>query len=199
VIRVLMLTICVPVGAIFLPIGSTPPLQALAPIGWPTLLAVGALCGGTGFVFARLGVPAGYALGAMAAATTAKLAGFFDGAMPTAILVVAYVLIGAVVGSRFAGITRAELKHAAVGGLIATLMTVGIVTAVAFATAGLVDMPVGQIWLGLAPGALEAMGPLGIALGFDTAFIAAHHVFRLLLLTVAIPVVAMLARERPAA
>ena len=39
------------------------------------------------------------------------------------------------------------------------------------------------------------MGSLGIALGFDTAFIAAHHVMRLLLLTIAIPVVAMLVRE----
>ena len=51
-------------------------------------------------------------------------------------------------------------------------------------------MPFGQIWLGLAPGALEGMGALGIALGFDTAFIAAHHVTRLLLLTLAIPSVA---------
>ena len=59
----------------------------------------------------------------------------------------------------------------------------------------LVDMPFGQIWLGLSPGALEGMGALGIALGFDTAFIAAHHVRRLLLLTIAIPVVAMLVRE----
>jgi uncharacterized membrane protein AbrB (regulator of aidB expression) len=39
------------------------------------------------------------------------------------------------------------------------------------------------------------MGALGIALGFDTAFIAAHHVARLLLLTIAIPVVVLLVRE----
>jgi len=40
------------------------------------------------------------------------------------------------------------------------------------------------------------MGALGIALGFDTAFIAAHHVSRLLFLTFAIPVVTMLVREK---
>jgi uncharacterized membrane protein AbrB (regulator of aidB expression) len=60
-------------------------------------------------------------------------------------------------------------------------------------------MPFGQIWLGLSPGALEGMGALGIALGFDTAFIAAHHVARLLFLTIAIPVVTLLVRERGAA
>ena len=40
------------------------------------------------------------------------------------------------------------------------------------------------------------MGALGIALGFDTAFIAAHHVTRLLVLTVAIPTVTLLVRNR---
>jgi uncharacterized membrane protein AbrB (regulator of aidB expression) len=85
-----------------------------------------------------------------------------------------------------------------VGGLIATTMTVGIVTVVAFGASGLVDMPFAQIWLGLSPGGLESMGALGVALGLDTAFIAAHHVTRLLLLTVAIPLVTLLVRERPA-
>jgi uncharacterized membrane protein AbrB (regulator of aidB expression) len=55
-------------------------------------------------------------------------------------------------------------------------------------------MPFGQIWLGLSPGALEGMGALGIALGYDTAFIAAHHVIRLLMLSFAIPAVVMLIR-----
>ena len=74
-------------------------------------------------------------------------------------------------------------------------MTIAIVTGVAYGAAAFVDMPFGQIWLGLSPGAIEGMGTLGIALGFDTAFIVAHHVARLLLLTVAIPVVALLVRE----
>jgi uncharacterized membrane protein AbrB (regulator of aidB expression) len=40
------------------------------------------------------------------------------------------------------------------------------------------------------------MGALGVALGYDTAFIAAHHVSRLLMLTAAIPSVAMLLRSK---
>ncbi|MDB5624001.1 MAG: AbrB family transcriptional regulator, partial [Devosia sp.] len=107
-----------------------------------------------------------------------------------------FVLTGALIGARFAGITRSEFKRASAGGLIATAMTIGIVTAVAFGVSRLVDMPFGQVWLGLAPGALEGMGALGIALGFDAAFIAAHHVIRLLLLSFAIPAVAMLIRRQ---
>jgi hypothetical protein len=40
------------------------------------------------------------------------------------------------------------------------------------------------------------MGALGIALGFDTAFIAAHHTVRFLLLTLSIPTVTLLAGRR---
>jgi uncharacterized protein len=69
---------------------------------------------------------------------------------------------------------------------------------VAWLVSLLVDMPYGQLWLGLSPGALEGMGALGIALGYDTAFIAAHHVIRLLMLTFAIPLVVVVIKRREA-
>ena len=198
VIRILMLTICVPVGALFLPLGQAaaggPPLPEIA---WPTLVAMALACALTGLVFTRLRVPAGYALGAMAASMAAKFAGLFDGAMPAPVLVATFILVGGLIGSRFNGITADEFRSAALGGILGTLLTVAIVTLVALAVTPLVDMPFGQIWLGLSPGALEGMGVLGIALGFDTAFIAAHHVSRLLLLTLLIPVVTLLVREKP--
>lgn len=196
VIRILMLTTVVPIGALFLPIGHFTPPAGQPDIPWITLLAVTAVCAAVGFVFTKLRVPAGYALGAMAASMAAKFTGNFDGLMPAPVLVVAFVLVGALIGSRFGGITLAEFRKAAVGGLIATALTVAFVTVVAFGASRFVDMPFGQIWLGLAPGALEGMGALGIALGFDTAFIAAHHVARLLMLTVAVPVVALMIREQ---
>jgi uncharacterized protein len=142
-----------------------------------------------GLIFSRLKVPAGMVLGAMAAATVAKLGGLYTEAMPGPLVIITFVLTGALIGSRFVGITQAEFVAAAKGGLIATAMTLGIVTLVTLGVAQLVDMPFGQLWLGLSPGALESMGALGIALGYDTAFIAAHHVVRLLMLSFAIPVV----------
>jgi uncharacterized membrane protein AbrB (regulator of aidB expression) len=137
----------------------------------------------------------------MAAATAAKLGGLYAEAMPTPLVTITFILTGAMIGSRFLGITRSEFVAAAKGGLIATAMTVGIVTLMALGVAQLVDMPFGQIWLGLSPGALEGMGALGIALGYDTAFIAAHHVIRLLMLSFAIPAVVVIIRwqERRAA
>lgn len=196
VIRILMLTICVPIGALFLPIGHYDGVVQQAPMELTTLALVAVACAITGFIFTKLRIPAGYALGAMAASIGAKFAGWFEGAVPPLFLVGIFIFVGALIGSRFNGITRDEFKKAAIGGLAGTALTVAIVTVIAFAVSPLVDMPFGQIWLGLSPGALEGMGALGIALGFDTAFIAAHHVSRLLLLTFAIPVVAMLVRDK---
>ncbi|PXA99182.1 hypothetical protein DMC47_04630 [Nostoc sp. 3335mG] len=194
VIRILMLTIAVPIGATFLPIDHfevAVPSQFLSPL---QLVLLAAVCTGVGWVFNRLRIPAGMVLGAMAAATAAKLGGLYSEAMPPTLVVITFILTGAMIGARFVGITRSEFIAAAKGGLIATAMTVGIVTAMALAVAQLVDMPFGQIWLGLSPGALEGMGALGIALGYDTAFIAAHHVIRLLMLSFAIPAVVMIIR-----
>lgn len=196
VIRILMLTICVPIGAVFLPIDHFDPPVATSLLTTWELLALAAGCVAVGLLFVRLKVPAGFVLGSMAAATAAKLGGLYTGAIPGPLVIVTFVLTGALIGSRFAGITRKEFMTAAKGGVIATAMTVGIVSLNAWLVSLVVDMPYGQIWLGLSPGALEGMGALGIALGYDTAFIAAHHVIRLLLLSFAIPTVVVFIRRR---
>jgi membrane AbrB-like protein len=198
VIRILMLTVMVPVGALFLPVSEFAPPADHTILSWQSLLVMIAICAATGFVFTRLRIPAGYALGAMAAATTAKLTGLMDGHMPPALTVGTFIMIGALIGSRFSGITVREFAKASVGGLVGTAMVFVTCTVLSLIAAQIVDMPFGQIWLGLSPGGLESMGALGVALGFDTAFIAAHHVARLLLLTLAIPVVVMLVRATEA-
>jgi uncharacterized protein len=196
VIRVLMLTIAVPIGTVFLPIDHFPaPPGSVETLGALELVLLAAGCTAVGIIFIRLRVPAGLVLGAMAAATAAKLGGLYTGAIPAPLVLGTFILTGALIGSRFKGVTRQELVSAAIGGLIATLMTMAIVTVVTFLVAQLVDMPFGQIWLALSPGALEGMGALGIALGYDTAFIAAHHVIRLLMLTFAVPMVVWLVRR----
>lgn len=190
-LRVMLLTICVPIGALFLPVGDFIG-GPVADMPIPILLLLAAACLVGGVVFERLRIPAAFSLGAMAVATVAKLSGLIDGSLPEPLVIISFVLIGALIGSRFSGISREELLKATIGGIIATIMTVTIVTAISLIAARFVDMPFAQIWLGLAPGALEGMGALGVALGFDTAFIAAHHVTRLLLLSFAIPLVAVI-------
>ena len=124
-----------------------------------TLLPVAAACAVAGFVLTKLRTPAGYVLGAMAVAITAKFAGWFEGTMPPLLLTAIFILIGAMIGARFNGITRQEFIRASAGGLLGTAITVALCTAVVFAISPLVDMPIGQIWLGLSPGTLAALRP----------------------------------------
>lgn len=194
VIRILMLTIAVPIGTIFLPIDHFEPATASSVLSPLQLVVLALGCVVAGLIFIRLKIPAGMVLGAMAASTAAKLGGLYVESMPPLLVSISFVLTGALIGSRFVGISRAEFLTAAKGGFIATAMTLGIVTIMTTLVAQFVDMPFGQLWLGLSPGALEGMGALGIALGYDTAFIAAHHVMRLLMLSFAIPLVVMIVR-----
>ncbi|KKC35329.1 hypothetical protein WH87_17290 [Devosia epidermidihirudinis] len=199
VIRIMMLTICVPIGAMILPIEHFDVSVVTTTLQWWELLALAAACIVGGQIFVWLKVPAGFVLGAMAVATVAKLGGLYTAALPGPLVLITFIMTGALIGSRFSGISRREFLQAAWGGLIATSMTVAIVTVMAWIVASIVQMPFGQVWLGLSPGALEGMGALGIALGYDTAFIAAHHVIRLLMLSFAIPAVVVVIRRREAA
>jgi uncharacterized membrane protein AbrB (regulator of aidB expression) len=43
------------------------------------------------------------------------------------------------------------------------------------------------VWLAYAPGGVEAMTIMAFALGLDPAFVGAHHVVRLIVLNVFVP------------
>jgi membrane AbrB-like protein len=190
-----MLTIVVPIGAAFLPVMPAPPGPPQPLLDAGHILALFVVCWAVGLIFVRLKIPAGMVLGAMAAGTTIRLAGLIPGDLPDLMVVGILILTGSLIGSRFVGLTRSEVVGAAKGGLVTTAITVAIAVLVAGGVASLTGMPYGQVWLGLAPGGLESMGALGVALGYDTAFIAAHHVIRLLLLSFVIPAVVILVRR----
>lgn len=198
VMRVALLTLCAPIGALFLPVGNFTSGAGEGPMAPTTLFMAALACVGVGWLFARFKVPAAYVLGPMAIATALKLTGHFPGTLPQPLIEATFIGMGALIGARFVGISRREIGSSLAGGLGSTAIAVAIVTLTALITARFVDMPFGQLWLGLSPGGLESMGALGIALGYDTAFIAAHHVFRMLLLTFAIPVVALAFRTKEA-
>ena len=194
--RILLLTVLVPIFARLTSAHDLSPLptgaeMALVPL---VLLVLAATAGGFAFQFMR--IPAAFVLGPMVVATAGKLMGLYDGRLPTILTAAGYVVMGALIGSRFAGATLSELKRMAIAGTMVTIVCITVVSTIVLLLTQLTGLPAGQIWLGLAPGALESMGALGIALGFDTAFIAAHHTARFFLLTLAIPSVALLVGKK---
>ncbi|MGB0498226.1 MAG: AbrB family transcriptional regulator [Rubricella sp.] len=185
-IRVLFLTLCVPpmigigLGDVALPAGR--PEMAL-----PHLAALAAAALALGLVFLRLRVPAAYLLAAMAVSATGHLAGVTPGTPPFVLTALAFVTMGALIGARFRGMTPTDLRGVLLAGIAVTGVTVVFAGLGALATMALLGLPVRTLLVAFAPGGLEAMAAIAVELGLNPALVAAHHVWRLVFLSVLVP------------
>lgn len=184
-VRLLTLTAALP---LLLGLEASPPGsggEAAVIGGWDLPLVLAACIGG-GYVLSRLGVPACYLLGGMIVSVAAHLAGVVVGRPPMTLLVPGFVITGAVIGARFCGVSGRELFAGIRGGLITVAIALLISAAFAVPVAAGLNMPFGQVWVAYAPGGVEAMAAIALALGYDPAYIATHHVIRIIALTLVV-------------
>ena len=181
-------------------IPSSSPSSAIsaAPGIIPALVQLAAGTAGA-LVFIRLNVPAAPLLGAFFASAVLHGAGVVHGSLPDYLLVPGLVIIGAVIGSRFAGTALREIASILKPALFAFLIAVSLNAAAAFTVAATLHLPTAQTLLAFAPGGLDAMTVVAFALALDPAFVAAHHVARFVMMIVFLPVLAraFLRREKP--
>lgn len=147
-------------------------------------------CTFIGFLFERARFPAGMLVGSMVASGGLHITGAVHGTAPAVILIPAIVVLGAIIGSRFKGVSMRDAKRdfaAGVGGFV-----VGITFAIVFAAAvaGLLDIPFGHVLIAFAPGGLEAMAIMALTLGADPAFVGTHQLVRFVGLSLVMPFLA---------
>lgn len=178
------------------PVGGTehPALVAVSS-GLDTLLAIAAGAA-IGSLFAWLNVPAGLMLGAAFANGALHLLGIVAGALPPSLLTPAYVVLGAAIGDRFAGVRGADIMAVLWVGFSGFLLSLGIALVGAVAASKVAGVPLADALVAFAPGGLEAMSALGIALGLDPAYVGAHQIARYLGLSIALPLVTGLFARR---
>jgi membrane AbrB-like protein len=141
-----------------------------------------------GLAAQRLRFPGGLMLGALIASALLHGSGVVTVGPPAPVLVVCFVLLGALMGLRFAGTDAALLRRlmaAACGALVVSVAVAGLAALVVSAA---LSLPVAGTVVAFAPGALEAMTILAFAMGLDVAFVGAHHVVRFLVISLALPV-----------
>lgn len=189
-LRLFLLVAALPnvLAAVGLAAGGLPPpphVSSLAEVG--LLLAV---CCGTGLLAARLRLPGGLIIGALAGSATLHAFSLSNAVLPPVLLVPAFVVLGASVGVRFLGTTLGAIRSYFFASLGALLVASAVSTAFALLAAWLTGDDLGKLVTAFAPGALEAMTALGFALGYDPAFMSAHHLFRFAGLSVVLPVAA---------
>lgn len=165
-----------------------------APMDMAALLVLLAATLVLGLAAARWKVPAACLLIGMMLSAGAHVADLAHGPAPTWVIFAAFVVTGTAAGTRLSAISPRALLAMTRAGAVLIGMTVAMSLAFATLTALLTGLPWGQIWIAYAPGGVEAMAAIGLALGYDPAFVAVHHFARIVILVCLVPL--LMARHR---
>lgn len=154
------------------------PLLALLPRD----LAILSVCGAVGFGLARaLRFPAAALIGPMLLSAGVHLAGWTAAKPPLELVTAAQIVIGTTVGCRFAGTGARLILRAMVGAAGGTAVLAVTALAFALALAQATGLPLEALVLAYAPGGLAEMSLIALAIGADPAFVATHHIVRVVL------------------
>lgn len=124
-----------------------------------------------------------------------RLTGVVEGALPHWLVEAGLLVVGASIGSRFAGVPLRRL--AGFGAL--TFGGTAILMAVAAALAALVSaatgLPLVALLLAYAPGGVAEMSLIALAIDADAGFVAVHHIVRIVLVMLCVPLIGWVARR----
>jgi membrane AbrB-like protein len=193
VMRMLLLTVGIPGGlALFGLVAPGMPLtRAGTGDGSPGELAlVVAVSTVAAIVLWRLRFPGGLLFGSMAGAAALHGTGLVHTGLPWWVAAAAVIVLGAVVGSRFANTTpRTILLHlgAAFGSFAVSL---AVATLFASIVTYFFPFPFANVAVAFAPGAQDTMMVLSLALHLDPIYVGAHHVARFIVVTFTVAIAA---------
>jgi len=142
------------------------------------------------FALWRLRFPGGLLFGAMAGSGALHGAGVVQSVLPWWVGSASVLVLGAVIGSRFANTSlRLLLGYlgAAFGSFAVSLF---VATAFALLAAHLFAFPIANVAVAFAPGALDTMMVLALALHLDPIYVGAHHVARFIVVTFTVAIAA---------
>lgn len=176
-------------------------VSGVAPLGdgmtGPVDLAILIACGAAGGLAGlRLRLPAPTFLGPMLCSAAVHMLGWTSGSPPVWLVVAAQIILGAIVGSRFIGVSLRDIARAFALGFGAVV----IMLTITMGYARLLALPLGQtpeqILLAYAPGGLTEMSLVSLSMGADVAYVATHHLARVVtLLAIAGTVLAPIAER----
>jgi uncharacterized protein len=114
--------------------------------------------------------------------------------MPWWITNTVMIAFGAVTGSRFAGTPLRLLVHYVGAAFGSFAVALSIAAVFAAGLVGILSLPPAEVMIAYAPGAVDAMMLLALALNLDPVYVGAHHLARIFFISFSMPVVARLAR-----
>ena len=150
------------------------------------VLVVAAVAGAVLLEWLRM--PAGVMFGSMIAGALLFATGAVTTSLPEWMMLPGFAVIGATVGANFQDTDRRLLLTTLAAGIGSVFVgaTASMLTALPFSY--LTGLPLAQLWLAYAPGGVDAMAVLALAIGLEPAFVATHHLARFFALAVCLPI-----------
>lgn len=136
-----------------------------------------------------LRLPIAFLLGPMLVGGIIHVAGWSNYQLPSMLLAIAQVVLGASVGCRFAGIGWRRLLGFLGHSLGATALLVSVTLLFAFIMSMLIGLPLMAGILAYAPGGLAEMSLVALSLNVDVAFVVLHHILRVLFVLLSAPII----------
>jgi hypothetical protein len=162
----------------------------LTPMPWHTIPALLLTAFAIAQMLEKIKLPAAYMLAGLVLSGSLHVGNWVSGNLPAVIVNLGFVIIGCTVGVRFKGMTLAQLKSLSLAAVVSVTLSSVIAALGAGMMAYALDLPFGQVWIAYAPGGIEAMAALALALHYDPAYIAVHHLARIVGITLTMPWVA---------
>src|SRR5215469_8524803 len=185
--RVLVITIGLPAGlALFGFAASGVVAVPGTSSSLPELALIAVVSSLSAYLMMRLRFPGGLLFGAMAGSALLHGIGYVHAVLPWWVGGSAVVMLGAVVGARFANATPRMLLDYIGAAFGSTAVGIAIATFFGVIVTHFLPFPVADVVIAYAPGAQDTMMVLALALRLDPVYVGAHQLARWLVVTFAV-------------
>jgi len=151
------------------------------------LLIVAAALGGMA-VCRLLRFPSPILIGAMLGSATIYASGFVTDQLPTIFIILSQIVVGSAIGARFAGFETSLILRRAKDAVGASVVMIASAFGITAAISPVVGFAFAPLLLAFAPGGFAEMSLIALALNIDTAYVSTHHIFRIFLIVLFVPI-----------
>ena len=138
----------------------------------------------------RVRFPGGLLFGAMLTSAVLHGSGLIHAVMPWWVANAAMIAMGAVTGSRFANTPPRLLLNFVAAAFGSFAVSVIIAAIFAGVLISMLSLRVAEVMIAFAPGSVDAMMLLALALSLDPVYVGAHHLVRIFFVSLMMPLVA---------
>ncbi|WP_366656553.1 AbrB family transcriptional regulator [Fodinicurvata sp. EGI_FJ10296] len=132
-------------------------------------------------------LPAAVLVGPMVLSALIHLGGWTNSSPPALLIATAQVVVGAAIGARFVGMSARQIGKVFLIALGLTALMLSITVAFALVLHQVTGIDTAAIVLAYAPGGLAEMSLIALALDVDAAFVATHHIVRIIVIVLFAP------------